>query len=472
MKDDFRKMSSYKPDSASLLAMLEKINQSTTFSRSKVNSKLLAYLVNHHIKQNDQGFSPLPPKETEIAIDVFERDTSFNPNEDGFVRVYVSNLRKKLDAYYRSEGSGDVFQITIPPGSYSLHVIEGLKPESTFSVAESLELNPTTKTFPDERTYHKNLHGNKNDNVETYQEESRKIASKLATIQRFKYAFIASSLLLLFSITTNIWLFNQKSNQASDPYQPIREHSLWRDLFINNKPTLIVIGDLYFLSEQDPETGINRGIREFNINSDDDLANYLKKYPFKKDKVKKAQSAFILKNSVLSLKHILPLFKNHNQVQIRMVSDLTPDDLREYNLIYLGLYKSLGSLDAYLQGSNFTLGNNASLRHNKSKNVYKLTGNLLEEYTDYGLFSKFSGPSGNVIYTLSGFSDSSIIQISKYLTDPAKLINNEFKQFYQPNNKNFELLFSTSGFNRTDLGSTIISSDNLDVKAIWSLPPN
>ena len=59
-------------------------------------------------------------KETVIAIDVFNRDPSFNPGDNSLVRSSIYNLRKKLDAYYLSEGKEDLIRISIPKGSYHL----------------------------------------------------------------------------------------------------------------------------------------------------------------------------------------------------------------------------------------------------------------------------------------------------------------------------------------------------------------
>ena len=57
-------------------------------------------------------------KETVIAIDVFNRDSSFDPGDSSIVRSSIFNLRKKLDAYYLTEGSDDSIYISIPKGSY------------------------------------------------------------------------------------------------------------------------------------------------------------------------------------------------------------------------------------------------------------------------------------------------------------------------------------------------------------------
>ncbi|MDU0352852.1 hypothetical protein RS130_01970 [Paraglaciecola aquimarina] len=282
------------------------------------------------------------------------------------------------------------------------------------------------------------------------------------------------SALLALSVIVNIWGQLTSDKVGPSQYNVLRQHSLWQPLFTNHKPTLIVIGDLYFLSELDSDTKLVRAIREYSVNNDNDLQNYLTKYPQKQDVINKAGSAFILKNSVFALQHILPLFEQDKPATIKLASELSPADLRDFNLIYIGLYKSLGLLDAYFQGSNFRLKKNTpALFHKTTDKVYRITGQLHQEYTDYGSFAKFKGPSGNQVYLFAGFSDASIIQMAKYLTNVDKLNSAEFVTYYPQGESlktGFELIFSASSFDRTDLDSNIVDSGTLDHKAIWSMP--
>jgi len=57
-------------------------------------------------------------KETELAIGVFNRRSSFDPGGDSVVRVAAGNLRHRLRDYYQRSGSQDALIIDIPKGSY------------------------------------------------------------------------------------------------------------------------------------------------------------------------------------------------------------------------------------------------------------------------------------------------------------------------------------------------------------------
>jgi adenylate cyclase len=56
-----------------------------------------------------------------IALDVFDRDPSFNPVADPVVRIEAGRLRRCLEHYYLGEGAADRIRITIPRGGYVPH---------------------------------------------------------------------------------------------------------------------------------------------------------------------------------------------------------------------------------------------------------------------------------------------------------------------------------------------------------------
>jgi hypothetical protein len=57
--------------------------------------------------------------EYNIATEVFERSkATFDPGEDAIVRVEAHRLRKRLKDYYENDGKNNLFQLSIPSGSY------------------------------------------------------------------------------------------------------------------------------------------------------------------------------------------------------------------------------------------------------------------------------------------------------------------------------------------------------------------
>lgn len=57
-----------------------------------------------------------------IAVQVFDRDASFDPAVDAIVRVEAARLRAKLREYYGGEGRADPVRFELPKGAYAIKV--------------------------------------------------------------------------------------------------------------------------------------------------------------------------------------------------------------------------------------------------------------------------------------------------------------------------------------------------------------
>jgi hypothetical protein len=94
-------------------AELQSVLQSPLFVRSPALTHLLSYLCEKTFAgETDQI------KEYSVAVDVFERQDSFDQDTDSIVRVQANRLRKRLGEYYAREGAGHAIHITIPVGQY------------------------------------------------------------------------------------------------------------------------------------------------------------------------------------------------------------------------------------------------------------------------------------------------------------------------------------------------------------------
>ena len=58
-------------------------------------------------------------KEYVIGVQVFDKDSSFDPRADPIVRVQARRLRARLARYYREEGATDAVLIDLPKGGYA-----------------------------------------------------------------------------------------------------------------------------------------------------------------------------------------------------------------------------------------------------------------------------------------------------------------------------------------------------------------
>jgi hypothetical protein len=92
---------------------LRRVSGSETFRLAHKQRELLAFLVNR-LKA-----TPLDEfKESIIGLEFFGRIAGYDPKADPIVRVEAHRLRRRLEAYYRTEGSKDPCRIVLGKGTY------------------------------------------------------------------------------------------------------------------------------------------------------------------------------------------------------------------------------------------------------------------------------------------------------------------------------------------------------------------
>ncbi len=107
-------MGSGQPNSPEeIRAELERVLGSALFSNSQRSQRFLRYVVEASLNNVDESL-----KEFAIAVDVFERNTSYDPSIDATVRVEAGRLRTRLREYYADGGSRDPIVIDVPKGGY------------------------------------------------------------------------------------------------------------------------------------------------------------------------------------------------------------------------------------------------------------------------------------------------------------------------------------------------------------------
>jgi adenylate cyclase len=92
---------------------LERILASPGFDASARNRRFLEYIVDETLAGRADRLKGLT-----IAIDVFGRDATIDPQHDPVVRIEAAKLRRSLERYYLTAGREDPIRIDIPKGAY------------------------------------------------------------------------------------------------------------------------------------------------------------------------------------------------------------------------------------------------------------------------------------------------------------------------------------------------------------------
>jgi TolB-like protein len=115
---------------------LTRILTSADFHATDRERRFLSYVVDETLAGRSDRI-----KAYSIAVEVFDRDASFDPQADPIVRVTAGQLRRALERYYLTAGLADPILISIPKGGYvatfALRDAEGPAVEELASPAAS-----------------------------------------------------------------------------------------------------------------------------------------------------------------------------------------------------------------------------------------------------------------------------------------------------------------------------------------------
>ncbi len=107
------------PPAGDVQVELERVLASAPFAGSKRSQRFLRYVVESSLNNQDELL-----KEFAIAVDVFERDASYDPSVDATVRVEAGRMRSRLRDYFADEGRNDPVVIVVPKGGYRATFIQ------------------------------------------------------------------------------------------------------------------------------------------------------------------------------------------------------------------------------------------------------------------------------------------------------------------------------------------------------------
>jgi len=112
-KQDFRTESTAVPE-PEVRAALKRVLESAEFAKAKRVGGFLRFATEEVLAGRGDRL-----KAFSIACEVYGRDESFDPRSDTIVRVEAGRLRRRLAAYYESEGRHDPVRIEVPKGRYN-----------------------------------------------------------------------------------------------------------------------------------------------------------------------------------------------------------------------------------------------------------------------------------------------------------------------------------------------------------------
>lgn len=385
------------PDKELIDNCLNKIVTSKYFVKSKISCDLLVYLTQATLEGKN-------PKEYTIGIELFGKKYDEETKPDSNIRVYIHNVRKKLKEYYENEGSKDPIILAIEKGKYKVRFETPIK-QSKY----------------------------------------------------FKHVFLIPFLLSISALGIVSFYFIKNSEKHVNKWKDL---PVWQDFSDNGKNTLLVLGDYFVFSGILP-TGHLGVFRDFSINSQTDFEHLLDKNPDLVQSVSKSNLTYLSKMAVFCQSNIYKVFaQTGGPIDVKLSSDLQPDDLKNNNIIFVGNYKNMGLFENLIKEMKFSF----EISHLHDQYIFapfrsagassESTNNNKE--TDYALVISTEGFSHNRLLFFLSTKDIGNISTVNLLTN-AEYLKSFVKdklQSLDPNN--FKALYKVEGINKTDLSFELI----------------
>ena len=410
---------------SALVAEAERLRAGGSLGRSERLIALFDYLLS-------RSTAGRAPKEVEIAMDVFGRPADFDAMQDAVVRVYVHKLRQRLVDAYAADHAGP--RLSIPRGDYRLILTAEAPPEP---VADEL-------VIPRDRLR----------------------------------LWIAGALAVLIVAVVATWALSRAQPTAVErELASVRKTAAWSPIFTDHKITLIVLGDYYLFGESDNGMDVARLVREYMINSRQDLDEYLMNHPDKMAKYMDLDLRYLPIGSGLALRDVSPILapvKSAQDVRVVLASDLTPTNIKAANIVYVGYFSGLGILkDVAFSASRFQIGESFDdVIDRKTRHRYASNGGQPMDdgalYKDYGYFASFRGPEGNRIVIIAGARDAALMQTAETVSR-AGLLDQAWKAAEKADS--FEALYEVDGMNRMNVSGRLVTASPLDPSKMWRLLP-
>jgi hypothetical protein len=334
-----------------------------------------------------------PPKEAEIALAVFGKAGPDSMRDDPVARVYIHRLRKRLDDFYLRHGMPNGVRLDIPKGDYRIACSRG-------------DANDA--------------------GLETEAQVEPELVSEAPPQRKMRWGLIAAGLAVL-AIGGNIAAWSVFANRPAAESKQLAESGMWAEIAKSNRPLLIVVGDYYMFGEYEDRTKLKRLIRDFAINSKEDLADSQWSNPKDFDRYSDVALQYLPASAAFALADLAPLIREGRKVQVTLSSNMPLDRMKTDDIIYVGLLSGLGPLrDPVFSTSRFALGKSYDqIIDVKAGRAYNSEAFLAapsdEMYRDYGFFSSFAGPTGNRIVILSGSRDTAVMGVADAVTQMDRL---------------------------------------------------
>jgi hypothetical protein len=423
--------------------LIERVAASSHLNRAPRLREFLFYVGNKSLKE---GISEV--HEQEIGSEVFGRLPHYDTSQDNIVRVNATELRKRIDAYFISDGVNEPLIFQIPRGGY--------KP--VFRRQERADEIQASQSVPSD------ISNGKLKTAATQEAAVSRSPTRLRDrIALFAVGALCTVLLLVCLIQ---WNQNRALQMELHPWQnQAALAAFWSRFMAPNQETDIVMADTSFALVQDI-SGQQYTLRDY-LNGT--YANY-EHSPDMSDAQKSELSliASRLNGSIgdfVVAQRITTLDPTSSHLVVKFARAFAPDSIKLNNTILIGGRKSNPWVNLYSDQMNFLINFNQGHFQSVIKNLQPRAGELPEYVTPidpfgsggYSIIAYLPNPSHTAdSLIIEGTDSQSTNAAGEFITSEAAMENLR-KRFPDGKFSYFEVLLKTTRLNSTPFKAEIVA---------------
>jgi hypothetical protein len=374
------------------------------------------------------------PKEMEVYHAIFAQAGRETGAYDSAVRTYIHRLRRKMDIFYADRPGP---RLAIPKGEYRITLIQA---------SEQPEVSEPGKT-----------------NARWF-DRSRKWPRQVwLWLAGFTLLILAALSWMAFGI------FGATRSAAA-------ETALWQPYGKDNRPTAVVVGDYYLVGKSVDGVEVTHLLRDFSINSHDDLERHLMQHPADMGRYVDVNLSYFPTSAGAALDSLIPIVKSLDSRKSRpsstmALSRLELDALKQSNIVYVGLLSGLGILRGPLfQASGFAFeASYEELIDTKTRKTYRASRGIFDDehspQIDFAYLASMPGPADNRILVVAGTRDPAAVAMARLVADPVQIDALLKRSGGVPN---FEALYQVRSMGGTIMGSKLMVVRPLKTQRVWS----
>jgi hypothetical protein len=431
-------------DAKEQLALLDRVTRSPQLRRSSRLRDLLVYIGKQSI---EAGRTDL--HEQEIGSSVFGRPAYYDTSQDNIVRVNATELRKRLENYFATDGAHEELVLEIPRGGYCVVFARRTVPVPAASESHlSHEISPSAPIPHEDPPSHPS--------------GSRDVTP--AGGRRRPYLMAGTIVALCVACAFLYWQNRAMHRQMHGWQNTPALRSFWGPFLGNDGETDVILADTSFALEED--------ILKTPIS----LSEYLN-YGYRRLQQKEGVSADTRQavDQILSrnngsisdfraARRIMMLEPFSSSTHLRFARDYTPDALKRDNVVLIGGRKSNPWVDFFQDQLEFTMDFDSALHQSGVENRHPLPGepqfySQPQDPTNVGYsvvaFLPNIGQTGNALI-IEGSDSQATEAAGEFVTDEESMASLK-RLLHSKAFPYFQLLLKTSRLSGTPFTSQIVT---------------